>query len=81
MSQEFLNATQQRFSLIDVKRNQQETKMGPKKGKGPLLDFHKEIKIITSSDETFELWKELIIKYSQGGSCWMWTQLLFVKCA
>ena len=37
-----------------------------KKGKEPLLDLHNEIKIITSSDETFDLWKELIIKYSQG---------------
>ena len=66
MSQEFLNAIQQRFSLIDVKRNQQETRKGAQKGKEPLLDLHNEIKIITSSDETFELWKELIIKYSQG---------------
>ena len=66
MSQEFLNTIQQRFSLIDVKRNQQETRKGARKGKEPLLDLHNEIKIITSSDQTFELWKELIIKYSQG---------------
>ena len=59
-------AIQQRFSQIDVKRNQQETKKGAKKGKKPLLDLHNGIKIITSSDETFDLWKELIIKYSQG---------------
>ena len=59
-------AIQQRFSQIDVKRNQQETKKGARKGKEPLLDLHNEIKIITSSDETFDLWKELIIKYSQG---------------
>ena len=37
-----------------------------RKGKEPLLDLHNEIKNITSSDETFYLWKELIIKYSQG---------------
>ena len=37
-----------------------------RKRKEPLLDLHNEIKIITSSDETFDLWKELIIKYSQG---------------
>ena len=49
-----------------VKRNQQETKKGVRRGKEPLLDLHNEMKIITSSDETFELWKELIIKYSQG---------------
>ena len=59
-------AIQQRFSQIDVKRNQQEMRNGTRKGKEPLLDLHNEIKIITSSDETFNLWKELIIKYSQG---------------
>ena len=37
-----------------------------KKGKEPHFDLHNEIKIITSSDKTFDLWKELIIKYSQG---------------
>ena len=66
MSQEFLNAIQQRFSLINVRRNQQETRKGARKEKKPLLDLHNEIKIISSSNETFELWKELIIKYSQG---------------
>ena len=59
-------AIQQRFSQIDVKKNQQETRKGARKGKEPLLDLHNKIKIITSSDETFDLWKELIIKYSQG---------------
>ena len=59
-------AIQQRFFQIDVKRNQQETKKVARKGKEPLLDLHNEIKIITSSDKTFDLWKELIIKYSQG---------------
>ena len=57
-------AIQQQFSQIDVKRNQQETRKGERKGKEPLLDLHNEIKIITSGDETFDLWKELIIKYS-----------------
>ena len=61
-------AIQQRFSQIDVKRNQQETKKVARKGKEPLLDLHNKIKIIMSSDETFDLWKELIIKYSQGGA-------------
>ena len=59
-------AIQQRFSQIDVKRNQQETRKGARKGKEPLLDLHNEIKIITLGDETFDLWKELIIKYSKG---------------
>ena len=59
-------AIQQRFSQINVKRNQQKMKKVATKGKVPLLDLHNEIKIITSSDETFDLWKELIIKYSQG---------------
>ena len=31
-----------------------------------MLDLHNKIKIISSSNETFELSKELIIKYSQG---------------
>ena len=59
-------AIQQRFSQIDVKKNQLETRKGARKQKKPLLDRHNEIKIITSRDETFDLWKELIIKYSQG---------------
>ena len=59
-------AIQQRFFQIDVKRNQQETKKVARKGKDPLLDLHNKIKIITSSDETFDLWKELFTKYSQG---------------
>ena len=59
-------AIQQRFSQIDMKRNQQETRKGVRKGKEPLLNLQNEIKIIMSSDKTFDLWKELIIKYSQG---------------
>ena len=31
-----------------------------------MLDLHNEIKIITSSEEVFSLWSELISKYSQG---------------
>ena len=63
--QEFLGAIQQRFALIDVKTNQRKTKKDLKRGKEPLLDLHNEIKIITSSDEVFALWSELIAKYSQ----------------
>ena len=59
-------AIQQWFSQIDVKGNQEETKKVARKGKEPLLDLHNEIKIITSSVETFDLWKELFIKCSQG---------------
>ena len=49
-----------------MKKNQQETRKEARKGKEPLLDLHNEIKIITSSNEVFKLWKELIIKYSLG---------------
>ena len=63
--QEFLGAIQQRFSLIDVKKNQRETKKDSKRGKEPLLDLHNKIKIITLSDEVFALWSELIANYSQ----------------
>ena len=49
-----------------MKKNQQETKKEARKGKEPLLDLNNEIKIITSSNKTFALWKDLIIKYSQG---------------
>ena len=58
-------AIQQLFSLIDVKKNQRETKKDSKRGKEPLLDLHNKIKIITRSDEVFALWSELIAKYSQ----------------
>ena len=64
--QEFLTAIQQRFSLIDIKKNQRETKKDSKRGKEPLLDLHNKIKIITGSDEVFALWSELIAKYLQG---------------
>ncbi len=37
-----------------------------KKKKSDALDLHNEIKIITSSDETFALWSELISAYAQG---------------
>ena len=62
--QEFVNAVQQRFALIDVKKNQRDTRKETKKGKELVLDLHNEIKIITSSEEVFLLWSELISKYS-----------------
>ena len=64
--QEFLTAIQQRFSLIDVKKNQRETKKDSKRGKEPLLGLHNEIKIITGSDEVFALWSELIARGAAG---------------
>ena len=61
-AQEFVYAVQQRFALIDVAK----TQAVERKGKEPALDLHNEIKIITSSDETFALWSELISSYAQG---------------
>ena len=46
-------------------RREEKTRKGTRKGKEPLLDLHNKIKIILLGDETFDLWKELIIKYSQ----------------
>jgi hypothetical protein len=37
-----------------------------KKADKSMTNLHNEIKIITSSDETFELWSELISNYAQG---------------
>ncbi|CAA9590696.1 hypothetical protein AVDCRST_MAG81-5244 [uncultured Synechococcales cyanobacterium] len=45
-----------------MKKNQQLAKSK----KGPLLDLHNEVKIITSTDETYNLWSELIASYAQG---------------
>ena len=64
--QKFVNVFQQRFALIDVKKNQRDTRKETKKGKESVLDLHNEIKIITSSEEVFSLWSELISKYSHG---------------
>ena len=64
--QDFVNAVQQWFVLIDVKKNQRDTRKETKKGKELVLDLHNEIKIITSSEEVFSLWSEFISKYSQG---------------
>jgi hypothetical protein len=56
--QEFLQAMQQRFANIDVKKNQS--------SKGSALDLRNELKIIMSSDATFAKWKELISSHAQG---------------
>ena len=63
---EFINVVQQWLSLITVKKNQRDTRNETKKGKEPMLDLHNEIKIITSTEEVFALWSELISKYLQG---------------
>lgn len=60
--QKCLDAIRQRFANIDVKKNLQMAKSK----KGPLLDLHNEVKIITSADATYNLWKELISAYAQG---------------
>jgi hypothetical protein len=49
---------------IDVKKTQTEKKKG--KSHEEALDIHNEIKIITSQDETFELWIKVISSHSQG---------------
>lgn len=65
--QEFVHAIKQRFALIDVVKNHEElAKTEGKKKKSDALELHNEIKIITSSDETFALWSELISAYAQG---------------
>ena len=64
--QEFVGAIHKCFSLIDIKKNQRETRKESKRGKEPMLDLHNEIKIITSSDVVFTLWSVLIAKYAQG---------------
>jgi hypothetical protein len=47
-----------------VKKTQSLIRKG--KTKEEALDIHNEIKIITSSDETFKLWSEVISSHSQG---------------
>lgn len=62
-------AIQQCFALIDVSKNIAEARKGTSKqgSKGEMkLDLHNVIKIITSFDETFQLWDELISACAQG---------------
>jgi hypothetical protein len=47
-----------------MKKTQTERKKG--KSYEEALDIHNEIKIITSQDETFELWSKVISSHSQG---------------
>ena len=52
-----------RFSMIDVAKHQLELRKG---AKNKLLTLTKEVKIITSSNETFKLWQEVISCAAQG---------------
>ena len=52
-----------RFSMIDVAKHQLELR---KDAKNKLLTLTNEVKIITSSDETFKLWQEVISCAARG---------------
>ena len=52
-----------RFSMIDVAKHQLELRKG---AKNKLLTHTNEVKIITSSDETFKLWQEVISCAARG---------------
>ena len=61
--QKFMDAIRARFSMIDVAKHQLELQ---KDAKNKLLTFTNEVKIITSSDDTFKLWQEVISCAAQG---------------
>jgi hypothetical protein len=61
--QEFKLACKMRFSLIDVKKHQSASK---KNKKPEDIDIHNEMKLITASDEVYDLWAEVISGNSQG---------------
>ena len=52
-----------RFSMIDVAKHQLELRKG---AKNKLLTLTNEVKIITSSDDTFKLWQEVISCVARG---------------
>jgi len=52
--------------MIDVAANQKEVQKETKKGKPPSIDIHIEMKIIASSDDCWELWKDFISAHSAG---------------
>ena len=52
-----------RFSMIDVAKHQLELRKG---AKNKLLTLTNKVKIITSSDETFKLWQEVISCEARG---------------
>ena len=53
-----------RFAMIDVKKTQKA--LSAKKIKEQEVNIHNEIKIITASDDVYNLWSELISCQSQG---------------
>jgi hypothetical protein len=56
-------AMRARFAMIDVARSQAELR---KSGKSKALSLTNEVKVITSSDETFKLWQEVISAAAHG---------------
>lgn len=56
-------AIRARFAMIDVAKSQAELQ---KSGKSKALTLTNEVKVITSSDETFKLWQEVISAAAQG---------------
>ncbi|KAG0504380.1 hypothetical protein KC19_N037900 [Ceratodon purpureus] len=60
----FLNAIRERFAMIDVAKHQA---MVAKKGGKNTISLTNELFIITSSDETWDLWKEVIASAACGG--------------
>jgi hypothetical protein len=62
--QEFLEAVKLRFAMIDVKKAQKA--LSSKKIKEQDVNIHNEIKIITASDDVYNLWSEVISCQSQG---------------
>ncbi|KAG0596240.1 hypothetical protein M758_UG236000 [Ceratodon purpureus] len=62
--QNFLNAIRERFAMIDVAKHQA---MVAKKGGKNTISLTNELFIITSSDETWDLWKEVIASAACGG--------------
>ena len=58
-----MDAIRVRFSMIDVAKHQLELQKG---AKNKLLTLTNEVKIITSSDETFKLWQEVISCAARG---------------
>ena len=61
--QKFVDAIQVRFSMIDVAKHQLELRKGAKK---KFLTLTNKVKIITSSDNTFKLWQEVISCAARG---------------
>ena len=61
--QNFMDAIWVQFSMIDVAKHQLELRKG---AKNKLLTLTNEVKIITSSDDTFKLWQEVISYAARG---------------